>query len=122
MIVDQTRSLQAVLAGAVAANQPEVRVRYTEWNREGEKTLSAEFEVAMNSATDVVILASPVANLTREVEEITIYNKDTASVTVTVKSDSAAGGGTEYIAIKATVPTLKTLGWTLNTGWYLTTA
>ena len=119
MILDTTLKLEAVLAGAVAANQPEVHVFYTDWNASGEQTPPAPFRVALNSGTDVTILAAPVANPIRQIEEIHIYNKDTSSVTVTVKTDD---GTTERILFKGVVATLKSLCWSPNTGWYLTTA
>lgn len=114
MILDSLTKLEAVLAGAVAANQPEVHVSYRDWNKEGMPTPPALFRVALNSSTDVTILAAPTFNPIREVERLSIYNKDTASVTVTVKTDD----GTERILIKATLLTLESLNWEKGQGWY----
>ncbi len=119
MIIDQTLTLEAVLAGAVAANQPEVHVDYIDWNDAGEETPPATYRVALNNATDVTILAAPTGRaVVREVHKVTLYNKDTVSVTVTVKTD---GGTTERILVKATVATLKSLCWEKGVGWYQTT-
>ena len=120
MILDTTIRLEAVLAGAVAANQPEVHVDYVDWNPGNEQTAPATFRVALNSSTDVTILAAPVANSKRQITNASIYNKDTASVTVTVKTDD---GTTERIIIKAVLATLEVLLYDQNAGWYaLTTA
>ena len=119
MILDASIRLEAVLAGAPATSQPEVTVDYIEWNVEGWSTRPATFRVALNSTTDVVILPAPTRNPVREPLRVSIYNKDTASITVTVKTDVAAGGGTEYIEIKQSITTLRSIVWEKTTGWYV---
>ena len=116
MILNKTLSLQAILAGAVAANQPEVHVDYVDWNNAGEQTPPATYRIALDSANDVTILAAPVANPVREPLRVIIYNKDTATVVVTVKTDD---GTTEYIEVKQSVTTLKSLCWEKGVGWYV---
>ena len=115
MILIAGLKMEAVLAGAVSANQPEVTVDYRDWNPAGEPTQPATFRVALNSNTDVTILAAPTPNPVREPLEISIYNKDTASVVVTVKTDD---GTTERIIIKQTLLTLESLCWSKKEGWY----
>lgn len=116
MILDPTLKLEAVLAGAVSANQPEVHVDFVDYNNEGVPTLPSDFRVALNSASDVTILAAPTLPR-REVLRISIYNKDTASITVTVKTDDST---TERIIIKKTIGTLDSLCWEKGLGWYTT--
>ena len=120
MILDSTIALQAVLAGAVAANQPEVHVSYKVYDKDGEPKKPAIYRTALNSATDVTILAAPtIVGFVFEIMALSIYNKDTASVTVTVKTDD----GTERIITKVILATLETLAWEASGGWYaLTTA
>lgn len=115
MILDTITKLEAVLAGAVAANQPEVHVDYFDWNKSGMPTPPGMYRVALNSGTDVTILAAPVQNPVREPFRISIYNKDTASVTVIVKTDD---GTTERIITKVTLATLETLNFEKMRGWY----
>ncbi len=118
MILDRINKLEAVLAGAVSANQPEVMVDYIDWNPAGQSTPPAQIRSALNSASDVTILDTPATktqNQSREPIRISIYNKDTAAVTVTVKTDD---GTTERIIIKATLQTLESLHWEKNSGWY----
>ena len=110
MILDINTKLEAVLAGAVAANQPEVHVFYADWNASNEMTAPTLFRAALNSTTDVTILAAPVANPKREVLSMTLYNKDTATVTATIKTDD----GTERILVKKALATLETLHFSKN--------
>jgi hypothetical protein len=112
--------LEAVLAGAVSANQPEYHVDYIDWTNDNQQTIPNEpSRGALNSTTDVTILTAPTNNPRREIQRISIYNKDTASVTVTVKTDD---GTTERIIIKKTVATLDSLCWERGRGWYMTNA
>lgn len=116
-VLDSTSlKLEAVLAGAVSANQPEVTVTYVAYNRDGREAKPATYRTALNSASDVSILAAPsVAGVVLEPRFISIYNKDTASVTVTVKTDD---GTTERIICKATLATLEVLIYENGKGWY----
>src|SRR3990167_10779861 len=114
MILARGFTLQALLAGAGAANQPEVHVDSVDHTQEGVQSPNATQRAALSSTTDVDILAAPVSNPLREVVEVMIYNKDTASVTVTVKTDN---GTTERIIVKRTLTTLQTLFYTREGGW-----
>ena len=116
MILDLSLRLEAVLAAAVAANQPEVTVDYLDWNSEAQSTTPAVARTALNSTTDVTILAAPVLNPKRDIQRVTIYNKDTASVQVTVKTDD---GTTERILVRRTLTTLQSLCFEKNAGWYV---
>ena len=118
MILDTTLKLEAVLAGAVSANQPEYHVDYVDRNTAGEETMPAFSRGALNSASDVTILSAPTSNTPRrEIQRISIYNKDTASITVTIKTDD---GTTERILIRKTIGTLDSLCWEKGLGWYTT--
>jgi hypothetical protein len=119
MILDDTLKLEAVLAAGVSANQPEVTVDYFDWNKDGVMTKPATFRVALNSGTDVTILAAPQVGFIREPLRASIYNKDTATVTATVKTDD---GTTERIIIKAALLTLECLHFEKGRGWYATDA
>src|SRR5688572_18709671 len=117
VILNTLTALQAVLAGAVSANQPEVHVDYNDYNPQSELTRPAQSRNALNSTTDVTILAAPVvAGTVREVLRATIYNKDTASVTVIIKTDD---GTTERIIMRRTLLTLETLAFEKGVGFYI---
>ena len=117
MILDSLLRLEAVLGGAVSANQPEVHVDYVDYNVRSEATLPSYFRVALNSTTDVTILAAPVVpNQRREVVRLNVYNKDTATIVLTIKTDN---GTTEFIQFKQSLLTLQTFCWEKGVGAYV---
>jgi len=114
-----TRKLQAVLAGVVTASQPQCSVHFYDVPSQ-EKTDFSEYRGAVkntdtNDTTDVDICAAPLkAGTIRNIDYISIYNKDSASVQVTVKIDDS---GTETILIRRTLTTLQTLFYEDGAGW-----
>jgi hypothetical protein len=118
MILDLTTlKLESVLAAAVTANQPEVHVFYQVQNIKNEQSKKATYRTALNSTTDVTILAAPTTQgEIREILTLQIYNKDTANVTVTVKTDD---GTTERIMLKKLLLVGETLEWNRETGWFI---
>ncbi len=76
------KSLVAVLAGAVATNQPVFFAAY------GDATDTALTEACnagnTNSTTEVTVVAAPAASTRRVIRNLTVYNADTAAITVTV--------------------------------------
>lgn len=120
MIVTDTIKLEVVLGGAVTANQPEVVVIYSVHNIQGTQTKPLIFRTATNSGTDVTILAATgIQGEVHEVQRLSVYNKDTASVTVIIKTDD---GTTERIVMRAVLLTLETLHFEKGAGWYATDA
>jgi hypothetical protein len=118
LILDTSLRLEAVLAGAITTSQPEYHVYFVDWNQNAETTPPAVSRGALNSTSDVTILAAPGSvNPRREVQKLVIYNKDTVSVTVTVKTDD---GTTERIERKQTLNSLDSLCWEKDVGWYVT--
>ena len=116
MILDNSIKLEAVLAGAVAANQPEFHVEYSVWNTESVLTRPDTARGALNSNTDVTLLAAETTQgARRKIDFLSIYNKDTAAVTVTVKTDD---GTTERIIHKTFLDVGRTLFWERGVGWY----
>lgn len=126
MILDTALiKLEAVLAGAVSANQPEVHVDFIAHTDTGEQSNPSTYRTALNSTTDVSILQAPGtqgntrSNSVLEPLFVSIYNKDTANVTVTVKTDD---GTTERIIGKWLLATLEVLMYEKGGGWYVMTA
>jgi hypothetical protein len=110
-------NLQAVLAGAVTTNQLECHVCYTIYNAKGTDSKPSMYRSATNNTTDVNILPAPtVQGTVFVVEYLSIYNKDTVSATVTVKTDD---GTTERIVVKQQLLTTETLNWTPTSGWFI---
>ena len=111
-----TRKLQAVLGGAVAANQPQATVVYYEKTpKQVDTTKMFTKATNLNSTTDVDILAAPgEINNIRYIKNLTVYNLDTASVSVIIKMDD---GGTETILVRQTLLTLESLHYEDGAGW-----
>jgi hypothetical protein len=114
-----TTKLQAVLGGAVASLQPQAAVCFSDQTATGYGGSSGKQLTLLNSTTDVDILAAPAASTLRDVDFLSIYNRDSASVTVTVKFDVS---GTDSTIITATLLTLETLEYTHGSGWKVLTS
>lgn len=116
-----TQKLEAVLAGAVSANQPEVTCTYfdhipqvtTTIQRRGHKVST------LNNTTDVEIVPAPgLPGHIRNIETIHAHNKDTAATTITIKMDD---GGTETILVKQSIAAGESLVYEHSTGWQILT-
>lgn len=89
------KKLQVVLAGAIATSQLDC---YAAWRDFDTTTyVAGDFGVATNSTTDVDLVAAPAASHYIVVDYLSVYNKDTAAATVSIKYDVA---GTEKIVWK----------------------
>jgi len=113
------RKLEIVLAGAITTNQLDVVVCFKDiparTKPSYEDYLGATTVTNTNNTTDVTICAAPsAAGTVRDVSMINVYNKDTASATVTIKIDIA---GTEYILVKQVLLTTETLHYDSSSGW-----
>lgn len=104
--------LQAVMSGAPATTQPQCTVSYSE--QTSTTYLGDVQRTVLTGATDVDILAAPSGSNVRDVDFISFYNRDTASVTITCKYDVSA---TDSIIITATIGTLEYLEYTHSGGW-----
>ncbi len=113
--MDTNLALEAVLGGAVAANQPEYHVVYADFISHQEATIPVIGRGALNGGTDVTLVAAPSASPKREIHYVSIYNKDTASVTITVKTDD---GTTERIVFKKAIAPGEALQYNKAIGWF----
>jgi hypothetical protein len=108
LILTSDLTLEAVLGGAVSANQPEFHVDYiVRDNSANPVPKPATLRGALNSTTDVTLISPTTGRYSTqgfvaEVQRLSIYNKDTASVTVTVKTTD---GSTDRIKCKVTLET-----------------
>lgn len=107
-------SLQASLTES-PTTQPTFIVNYADHNTSTDAFVEGSNQGTLADATaDQEVLAAPASNVSRTVSDITIYNGDTASITVSVYKDV---GGTNYMLCPATtIPTTKTLQWN-GTDW-----
>lgn len=112
-----TKNLQAVLAGAVSASQPQCVVTWFDEDLAGMDTKGASKETNTNNTTDVnICLAPTVQGFVRNIDSIFVHNLDTATVTINIKIDD---GGTEYIICRRTLLTREGLCYEHGVGWYV---
>lgn len=111
--LDQTtRKLQAVLSGAVTTNQLPCMVSYSDDN--GTTYVGGTQLTNTNSTTAVDICAAPGASTVRDIDYLSIRNRDTAAATVTVMLDD---NGTDYEIVKATLAVGDQLVYVHGSGW-----
>jgi len=86
IVLDATTSiLKAFMSGAPATTNPDVLVTWADNN--GTTFIEGKTTSALNGATVVSICPAPAASTRRIIVGISIYNRDTAAVTVTVEYD-----------------------------------
>jgi len=107
-----TRSLQAILAGAITTNQLPVTVGYSD-GTSAVYTGAAQLTLT-NSAVAVTICAAPASGAVRDIDYIAISNTDTAAATVTVRLNDS---GTLYEQVKTTLQPGRQLVYTHASGW-----
>lgn len=112
-----TKTVEAVLAGAVATNQPTFVSSYVDVG--SNYYVPGEQDGALNSTTDVVTVTAPGQGRTRQVKLMTFYNADTAPVTLQVHYDN---NGTERVMVRVTLAVGSTLIYTDGEGWRVLTA
>lgn len=109
--------LRAHIAGAPATTNPTYNVFFHEVRSQAKPTFE-EYKGGRSSgllsgATPVNICAAPAKGITRDIEHISIYNADTASVVATV----GIYDGTSWLLIVHTLTTLQTLCYEHGSGW-----
>ena len=104
--------IQVVLGGAVATNQLQCLCTYKIYT--ATTTSDGKLAVNTNNTTDVDLAGPPGSGETYDIQNINVYNKDTAAATVTIKLDVSA---TETILYKGIVGVGDVISWTAEGGW-----
>lgn len=101
--LDRTnRSIEALLGGAVATTQPEVVVSYRDKpNPQSREFLPGSKITQTNSATPVTIVPAPGNATLREIDFVSLRNRDTASVNATIRYND---NGTTYTIVTVLIP------------------
>jgi hypothetical protein len=114
LILDHSLTLEAVLAGAVSANQPEFHVDYfvrdnnsPQQNIAWQPPKPSTLRGALNDTTDVTLISPTTGRYSTqgfvaEVQYLEITNKDTAAITLTIKTTD---GSTDREKCKVTLQT-----------------
>lgn len=120
MIVLQasTQKLQAVLGGNVTTTQLSVTTVFYDHLQQRTDTTqrNAHKVTTTNNTTDVDIVAAPADSVVRNISNVTVYNKDSAAATVTVKMDD---DGTETILVSQSLAASESLIYEHGTGWQI---
>jgi hypothetical protein len=99
LILDGTAiSLQAALTTSAATTNPTFVTNYAD--NSGSGITEGATDGALNGSTDVSIVPAPTGSNRRVIKNITIYNGDTAAVTVLIKYDNNA---TQRTLVKVTL-------------------
>lgn len=104
--------LQIVLSGAVTTNQLQCVTSYKIFTTSA--TTDGKLAVNTNDTTDVDLAGAPSSGQVYDIQNINIFNNDTASATVTIKLDVS---GTETILYKGVVGVNDVISWSGEGGW-----
>lgn len=77
-----TKSIVATMSGAAATTNPDFTAAYADNN--GTVFTEGANDGALNGTNSVTLVAAPAASTRRTIKSITIENKDTAAVTLTI--------------------------------------
>ena len=81
-----TKTITAVMSGAAATNNPDFTAAWAD-STSSSLTEGAS-DGALNGTSSVTLVAAPASSTRRVIKWITIQNKDTAAVTVTINYDN----------------------------------
>lgn len=120
-VLDATnKTITGVLGGTVATNQPEFTAAWADDT--GSSFTEGSSNGVFNNATPVTIVAAPAAATRRIIKSITVQNKDTASITMTLKFDEGGTGRNIAVMTLAAGDTFTLEGVYDNAGRYKTIA
>jgi len=110
-----TDSIEVVLAGAITTNQLPC---YVSWrDRTSTTFIAGKTLINTNSTTPVNISGSPTASTQRLIDELSVYNADTANATVTIRFNA---NGTTYILFQVVLAPTETLKHQEGEGFFVT--
>ena len=115
-----TTKLSALLAGAAATTNPDVTVFYhivqtNAKNDTGQYPIGFDY-TQLNGTNETTILGAPDTNTCTHIDEIYIYNADTAAVTVSVILDDNTSN---RILIKKALAVGQSLVYNAGAGWQI---
>lgn len=93
-----TKTIKVVMSGAATTTNPDYVVSYADNN--GTTFTEASGDGTLNGTTDVTVVAAPASGYRRVVKTISIQNRDTAPVTLTIKYDNS---GTQRTIARVTL-------------------
>ncbi len=110
-------SMEMYLGGTVTTNELDWSVQYTQEYFSMGIVAEAMNTGTSNGTTDVTMVEAPVAGARRHIRTVNVYNKDTASATVTIQINITTA---DRVIMKHTLAAGETLHYENNQGWYVT--
>lgn len=99
LVLDSTtKTIKVNMSGVAATTNPDFTAAWADSS--GTEFTEGATDGVLNGTSDVTVVAAPAANYRRVIKGITIENKDTAPVTITVKYDN---NGTQRTIAKVTL-------------------
>lgn len=99
LVLDSTtKTIKAVMSGAAATTNPDFTAAYADSTTSS--LVEGANDGALNGTTAVTLVSAPAASTRRVIKSLTIQNRDTASVTVTIIYDN---NGTQRQLAKVTL-------------------
>jgi hypothetical protein len=117
--LNSARTLQAVMAGAIATVAPTCVVGYTDKAVAGSGYDGDAQLTDLNGTTPVTLCTSPAASTSRHLDYLTLRNNDSVQQVFTLVYKE---GATLTPLIVATLEAGEMLGFTHSAGWYVNTA
>lgn len=115
MILDTTsKSIEVVLSAVPVANQAQIIASYVDID--STTFVPGENDALSNSTTAVTAVSAPAASKQRQIKYLSVYNADTAPITVTVRLNN---GGTIRNASAYSLSPGQTLQYTPDQGFYV---
>ena len=102
-----TKSIVATMSGAAATTNPDFTAAWAD--NDGTTFTEGSSDGALNGTSQVTVVAAPAASTRRTIKSITIENRDTAAVTVTLSYNNNSTLRTIAVVTLAVGDT-----WTLN--------
>jgi hypothetical protein len=116
------QKLQVILAGAVGATELPICVGFTEYSNSLAHGVEGGTPTVTTGGTAVDVISAPATGLRRTLKELSVYNADNASATVTVRiNDSTVIAGTTRIIVALAIAVGETLCYSQSRGWYVLT-
>jgi len=113
-----TTVLQIVLTGSITTNQLQCTAFFYDIRArtkpDNSQYSGARSTVSTNNTTDVTLVSAPTNGIVRNIDSISIHNRDTASATVIVKIDDS---GTEITLLQVTLAAKESLLYEGDGGW-----
>lgn len=119
VLTTTSQTLQAVLSASTSTTQLDsTAVFYDSLPQITERLQRFASQLANTlNTTDVAIVSAPAADgIARNITNLTIYNRDVTTATLTVKIDDA---GSEKIQVKQTLAVGESLVYEHGTGWQI---